>query len=288
MPFREQPPRKLSLYSQAVLLFSGIYAIIGWIFFGFGMIFFWVFTYNSTAMLWFSGSKQWESHEGVIKKIINTNASEDEESIYEIRYVYEKSGTEYGGRSFVIGEDYEIGEKIGVEYNAKRIEQSRMIGGRSKMFSWWTIFIVIFPLIALLLIVKSLKTNIKSLFLIKNGVFTTGTMKSRTPTNSNIEINGIEYPIYKYEFDFKRGASTYIAHCKTHKTQLVEDEVEEFILFLPNQPNYNTVYDAIPNVPAINQRGQLIDIPIEKIYCLIAPTFAILLNSFLVYYMVFL
>ncbi len=287
MPFREQPPRRLSLYSQAVLLFSGIYAIFGWIIFGFGMIFFWVFTYNSTAMLWFSMPKQWETHEGIVKRVIETNASQNEEYIYEIRYVYEKSAVEYGGRSFVISEEYDIGDKVEIEYNAQRIEQSRMIGGRSKMFSSWTILIIIFPLSGLFLIWRSLQINMKSLNLIKNGVFTTGKMKSRTPTNSSIEINGVEYPIYKYEFDFKRGASVYIAYCKTYKTQLVEDEVEEFILFMPNQPSYNTVYDSITNAPEINRSGQLIDIPIEKSYYLIAPILSLLLHGFLSYYMIF-
>ena len=278
MPFRTPPPRDLSLYSQAVLLFSGFHAVFGWVFFGFGMIFFWLFTYNSTCMLWFNAPKNWITHEAQVKKLIPTNALENEEEIYKVRYVYFVLGQEYSGRGYFTGEQYETGDKALIEYNEENPAQSRIVGGRSKMFGWWAIFVALFPLIGLGFIAYSINKNLKSLYLIKNGIFTHGVMKSKKATGGSIEINKVEYPIYKYEFEFEVQGQSHIAHCTTHQSQVVEDDVEEFILYDYQNPTFNTVYDAIPNAPTVDGLGYLQDIPLKKAYVLAAPALTLIIH----------
>ena len=287
VPFRSQPPRQLSLYSQAIILCSGIYAIMGWIFFGFGMVFFWVFTWNSTCMNWFNSSKNWEKHNGIVKKVEATNASENEEQIYKVYYIYNISGTEYGGKSYYTDSDYGKDDEIIIEYNEKLPEQSRGVGGRTRLFGWWAIFAAIFPLIGLGMIYLSLRENQKALHLIKNGVFTTGEMLSKEPTGSSVEINGTDYPIYKFEFEFEWQGQKYISACKTYKTEGIEDEEKEFILYQPSNPTYNAVYDGIPNAPTFNHHGQIENIPIQKSYFLIAPVLSLLVHVPLGWLMVF-
>lgn len=287
MPFRAEPPRQLSLYSQAIILFSGIYAIIGWAFFCFGMIFFWLFTYNSTIMNVFNAPKKWEAHRGIVIKVEATNSTENEEEIFKLYYKYTLAGNEYGGRSYLKDSDFEAGKEVPIEYNEKLPEQSRIIGGRTKLFGWWAIFASVFPAIGLILIYISFKNNQKSLNLIKNGVFTTGKMLSKEPTGGNVEINEIDYPIYKYEFEFELQGRKFTSTCQTHKTNQVEDEIQEFILYQPSNPDYSMVYDAIPNAPTFNNHGQMEDISFSKWYILIAPTLSFLIHLPLGWYMMF-
>jgi hypothetical protein len=235
----------------------------------------------------FNASKNWQVHQGVVTKVEATNATENEEDIYKIYYVYNLAGNEYGGRSYFTDGNFEEGDEVPIEYNEKLPEQSRIIGGRTKLFGWWAIFASVFPLIGIMLIYVSLKRNQKSLDLIKNGVFTTGKMLSKEPTGGNVEINGIDYPIYKYEFEFELQDRKFTTVCRTHKADKVEDEIQEFILYQQSNPDYSVVYDAIPNAPQFNNRGQMKDISYNKWYLLIAPVLSILIHVPLGWFMIF-
>lgn len=278
MPHRSKPPRSLSLYSQAALLCSGIYAVMGWAFFCFGMIFVWIFVINSSVMLWFSPKVDWQNSEGRIIKVTNTNASENEEEIYAIHYMYFVNGQQYTGKGYMKGDMHLEGDPVAIKYNPNQYSHSRLINGRVKMFNGWVAFVLLFPVIGLILIYKSLKENYRNLQLIKNGYFITGTMLSKEPTGSYIEINNVEYPIFKYEFQFMAKGKERIAQCKTHKTNVVEDEVEEFILYNYDNPDDAIVFDAITNAPAIDNHGQLIQVPYKKAYVLIAPLLTFIIH----------
>lgn len=275
---RQRPPRHLSLYSQAVLLCSGIYSTLGWIFVGFGMILFWVFTYNSTAMLWLSPNVDWENGQGIIIKIENTNASEKEENIYSLTYNYFANGQKYTGKGYMIDDDLMEGDEVAIQFNPKNVLHSRLTNGRQKMFSTWAIFAVIFPLIGLGMLFYGIKANYKALKLIKIGHFSTGQVLSKEPTGGNVSINEINFPIYKYEFQFFVKGSARIAKCQTYKAHLVEDEVEEFILYDYVEPNINAVYDAITNAPELDSLGQMKQVSFKKYYLLIAPILTLLIH----------
>jgi hypothetical protein len=271
MAFRSSPPRSIDLYSRLILLFSGFESMFGWIFFGFGMIFFWIFTFNSTAMLWFSTSKNWVEYKAEVIQAKMTNSSENEEEVFELNYAYFFDEEKYVGRSYFTGDKYEEGDFIAIQYNEENIAQSRMIGGRSKIFGWWAIFVIIFPLTGIGFIMYSLRKNTKSLYLIKNGHFTTGTMQSKEATGGVITINNNSFPIYNYKFEFQYNERTFISKCRTHLSELVEDEVNEFILFDQKNPELNQVYDAIPNALTFDNMGYMNSLSIRKAHILIAP-----------------
>ena len=275
---RQQPPRHLSLYSQAVLLCSGLYSTIGWIFLGFGMIFFWIFTYNSAAMLWLSPKVDWEHAQGIIVKIANTNAYENEEDIYSLNYTYFANGQKHTGKGYMMDDDLLEGDEIAIQFNPKNVVHSKLTNGRQKMFSAWTIIILIFPLVGLGMLFYGIKANYKALKLIKTGSFSTGQMLSKEPTGGHVSINEVDYPIYKYEFQFFAKGRDRIAECKTYKTHLVEDEVEEFILYDYVEPSVNVVYDAIPNAPDFDRLGQMKQVSFKKAYFLIAPILTLLIH----------
>ena len=124
----------------------------------------------------------------------------------------------------------------------------------------------------------AIQSDIKSLKLIKTGSFSTGQMLSKEPTVGHVSINEVDYPIYKYEFQFFAKGRDRIAECKTYKTHLVEDEVEEFILYDYVEPSVNVVYDAIPNAPDFDRLGQMKQVSFKKAYFLIAPILTLLIH----------
>jgi len=275
---RQSPPRYLSLYSQAILLCSGIYSTIGWFFLGFGMIFFWAFAFNSAAMLWFSPTPDWENSQGTVLRVDNTNASENEEEIYSIRYSYFANGEEYTGKGYMIDTDFMTGDEIAVQFNPENVVHSKLTNGRQKIFSAWAILVLIFPLIGVGMLFFAIKRNYKALKLIKSGHFSTGQMSSKEPTGGHVSINEVNYPIYKYEFEFFAKGKNRIAHCKTHKSNLVEDEVNEFILYDYINPDVNIVYDSISNAPEFDRLGQMQQIPFKKMYFLIVPILTLIVH----------
>jgi hypothetical protein len=125
------------------------------------------------------------------------------------------------------------------------------------MFSGWALFVSIFPLVGLIFILISVKNNLKFLDLLKIGEFTRGSLCTKEPTGGYIKINNTTYPIFKYEFEFEYKNKTHKATTQTHLAQLVEDEKKEIILFDRFNPDYNVVYDTMPNAPAIDAAGYM-------------------------------
>ena len=63
----------------------------------------------------------------------------------------------------------------------------------------------------------------------------------------------------------------------------MEDEETEIILFDRYQPTFNLVYDAVPNIPHINEEGHMEPMWGLKTSVLFLPVFTIVLN--LVYFL---
>ena len=285
---RSTAPRYVDFYTQLVILCSGFMSIFGWSFFGFGMIFVWVFGLTSTVMDWSINSFS-ETTEGQVIKVESTNYSENEQTIYEVTYSFQSEGDTYEGQSYTkTWNSHQVGDKVEVEYNINNPDTSNIIGLRSRPFTGLVFFIVlIFPMIGLIFIAIALYKNRKALGLLKNGEFTTATKISKESTNSSITINNRHYPIYKYEFGFEAEGGRYIANCKTHLTEKVEDEKEEIILYQGGYPDYNMVYDAIENMPDIDEYGNVTPVSPKKGWVLIIPGLAVIVHGLIFLFVYF-
>lgn len=284
--FRQHPPRHLNYYSQAVILCSGLISQIGWIFFGFGMIFLWIFGLNSEAVYWFQNRKDWIPTTGVVQKIEPTNFSENERTIYAIHFDFTANGQNHTGKIFDKKPDYQVNENINLTYNGDNPEEVRVEGKRSRPFAAWIFFIVvIFPLVGLIMVALELRKNHKALQLILHGYFTKGKMLSKRETGSSITTNNTTYPIYEYKFEYMADTGKYETTCKTHEVDRVEDEEEEFILYDRFDQSYSVVYDAIPNAPIFDEYGTMQNISPKRAYVLIAPILNILINSLVAWIM---
>ncbi|RMG26197.1 MAG: DUF3592 domain-containing protein [Bacteroidetes bacterium] len=268
------PPRSLPLPSLLILLFSGFYALFGWLFWGMGMIFFWIFFMNS-EIIHLPAFAEWEPGQAIIQQVEETNAQENEADIYRYIYRYVVDADTFTGRSYVTGWLRAAGEKVEIEYQKDRPSISRIRGGRTEMFGSLVALVVIFPLVGLGFILFSLWKNGKAIRLLIQGEFARGRLLSSTPTKMTIN----DQPVYQYTFEFEaKDGSRQQVVCNTHRGSALEDEESELIIYLPSRPAYAVVYDGIPNAPAIQPDGSFAPFPARKLWVLLIPLLALLLH----------
>ncbi|MCB0664002.1 MAG: DUF3592 domain-containing protein, partial [Saprospiraceae bacterium] len=267
----ELPPRHIDWFTQATILFGGFLQQFGWFFFGFGMIFFWIFAWNSHAMVSLGTWGKWDETTGTIFAVENTNASENETPVYKITLQYQVDGETHLSDVYKTGGGFSEGQEVPIEYNRNVPSIARMEGTRRGLFSSWVLFVALFPIVGLILVSVSLLGNWNFLKLLKIGEYVRGKRVSKEATGGSITINNVTYPIYKYKFEFFHKDKPYYAICNTHLTQTVEDEEKEIILYDRFHPEKAIVYDAMPNAPKILPEGIIDPAYISKGWVLFLP-----------------
>ncbi|MEO1434195.1 MAG: DUF3592 domain-containing protein [Bacteroidota bacterium] len=271
---REEPPRSIDFFTQLTTLTSGMFTQIGWLFFGFGMVFVLAFGMRPSTIVKTIAAGKWEKTMGTVTRGEGTSGSVNEVTVYRFYYEYELQGRTYTGKCYTTGSLYRDGQRVPVLYKPRKPEISKIEGSRLGQFPIFAgIMTSIFPLIGLIFLIIGTNQNRKALQLLQQGIFTRGTRMSKKATNTTIN----EQPVYAYEFAFEDSAGhQHTAVCKTHITHLVEDEEQEIILYHPVYPNYNVVFDAISSGPSIDSDGRLTSAPRSKALTLIVPGLTIL------------
>jgi len=233
-------------------VFGGFLNQFGWLFFGFGMIFFWIFGAKADfSFIHFRGEVV--TVQGISLGAYETSYSSNEVPVVENLFKFTDSfGDEWQGISYATGRYYNEGDEVTVEYPKGKPEYARIQGMRISMFGPWVLFVTIFPLIGLMFIVFGFKLGLKANRLLKKGIITQGKLvkKERTQT----EIN--EQPVYKLTFIFKdRLGYEQEAIVKTYRTHELEDDKYETLLFMENNPEKVILADALPGKVKIDESG---------------------------------
>jgi hypothetical protein len=140
------PPRHLPLSLRVLNIFNGI-AQFGWIFFGFGMIFFWAFAGNADfSFLTFRGPH--ERSAAKVTKVETTGASENHTQVMANHYEFSVAGSVVRGKSYSTGSDFEVGDEVTVEYDPDDPSRSRIAGMRRTMFGPWVSLVTIFEFVS--------------------------------------------------------------------------------------------------------------------------------------------
>ena len=260
------PPRRVPI-SLRVVNFFNAGAQIGWGVFGFGMIFFWAFTWNADySFLTFLGS-----HSKVLGRVTaveDTGASENKRRIYAHHYEYSVAGVDYKGTSWTKEQELEPGTLADIEYDEGNPAHSRIVGMRRGQFSPAVLFVVIFPAIGLALLIVFTRIGMKQNDLLRDGVFTTGVLKSRRPTNMTVN----KRPVFELLFEFTaRDGRKCEASARTTDPSRLEDEAREPLLYDPENPSKAYVLDEAPARPKVEMNGDLVGRPGVAIASLILP-----------------
>jgi len=279
---REGPPRRLSILTRINVLFGGFSIQFGSIFFWFGMIFVLAFVGQSEMIHWFSADGEWVETEGLLLEINDGSGEVNNEPIYEYVFSYSAEGQSFTGKSNAAFGGEEEGSIVQVEYKEQNPLRSRIIGMTSEIFpAWIALIVLIFPAIGFGFLFFGFKENLKAIRLLKNGTFTRGKMISYEATNTSIN----DRTVYAYKFEFYASNKVYVAECKTHLTEKVEDEETEKILYDKADPGFSLVYDAMGAAPKIDRFGRIKQSNILALRFLLSTVIGLLVNGLIFFFM---
>ncbi len=241
--FSDPTPRVIPFGMKLKVRFFSFYFLFGSAFFLFGLPFSFVFISNSDISSLFASKDGYEKTIGVVRSINSTNSSENKRNIMEYNYTYTISQKTLDGTSYSSHYNYQAGDTITIQYDPKDAHISNIEGMRTQEFSGFLLFTLLFPGIGLVFMLVGLRLGKKNLTILTHGILSKGKFvrKERTGTKIN---NQMVYKIY-FEFKDAQGQITQ-AMVKSHKPYLVQDEAEEPILYLANDPQKATMVDLLP------------------------------------------
>ncbi|MEM9858439.1 MAG: hypothetical protein AAF843_13835 [Bacteroidota bacterium] len=238
----------LPLSAKIALLVNGNMGLIPLILISFGLMFSYqlVERIDIEATIYLSGDT--EIGKGRIVNAFDTDFYVNSEPVYGYDYIFESPDgplewTSYGQAY------YEVGETVEIEYNKDRPDVNRILGTTSSFGGGVTFFAVIPLLVGLIWLGISIKRGLKKIRVISHGKIGRGQLAGKEPTNST--VNG--ETVYKLTFEFKADdGRAYQVSTKTHKTDELEDENYEVLIYDPQDPSRAFLADSLPwGVPAI-------------------------------------
>lgn len=271
------PPRRVPTSMAVLNVFNGV-AQIGWFIFGFGMIFFWAFAGNADySVITFRGDIATTS--GKVTSVEETGASENESPVKAHHYQYSVAGEWLKGTSYTTGGGPSAGEEVVVEYKSGNPLRSRIEGMRRAQFGPWAIVVSIFPLIGFLMMYFSGKGGLKRTNLLRNGVFATGKLIGKEPTNVTVNDRRVYELIF--EFTARDGRRCEFTTSSSDPARL-EDEGQEPLLYDPEDPSKAYLLDEVSGRPEIDSLGELQGRPTAAAMAVIIP--ALVIGAHAVYF----
>lgn len=267
------PPRSVPLSLQIVNFFNGA-AQLGWLLFGFGMIFFWAFVGNADlSFLTFRGTVA--KVQGRVTSVEQTNASVNHSHVMANHYEYNVAGEWFKGESYSTGSGPSQGENVTVEYLEDHPARSRIEGLRRAMFGPWISLITLLPLAGFAILYFAARSGARRNRLLREGILAQGTLVDKEPTN--ITING--RPLWEFTFEFTdRNGQRREAKCRATESRRLQDEATEPMLYDPNDPASAYVLDEAPARPQVDN-GQLVGRTRSAILALILPAVMITVHG---------
>jgi len=246
-------PRRIPFLLLLRLYCGGFTNQFGWLFFGVGLIFFWIFEPITNLKSLYKFSGELDKVEGLVLSWEETNIKENNEQVYFIRYSFKlPNGQQYFGESYSTGEYLVVNSPVIVEYPKGDPSISRIEGMRTSKLGILGIFVVFFPMAGLAFIIKGLKNGRKAHRLLKWGKLTHGQLNSKVETNMKIN----KRPVYKLSFEFiAEDGTKYNAIAKTHLPKYLEDEKQERLVYDPTNPVNSVLLDSLPASPIIDETG---------------------------------
>jgi hypothetical protein len=258
------PPRRVPLSLRIVNFFNGL-AQIGWVVFGFGFIFFWVF--GLQADLSFATFHVDGRANGRVTRIESTGASENKQPVQKHHYEYSVAGRTLTGTSYATGGALAEGEQVTVEYDEGSPERSRIEGMRRAMFGPGAMVVVIFPLVGFVLLYFATRSGIRRNHLLREGILTTGVLVRREPTNMTVNNRRV----WEMTFEFTdRSGQRREATARATDTSKLEDDTREPLLYDPDEPSRAYVLDEAPSRPRL-EGGELVGRGMSALFALIIP-----------------
>ena len=260
-------PRYVPLSLRLKIVFSGALVWFGYIFFGFGMIFVWVFGGSEALhnLVFFSGDLTETQAE--ITQITDANLTINDRKVVNCHYQFQLDQVKHSGSTRAYEGQYKVNKTVAIEYVIDDPSRSRIkdLIILSPVFMFLPL---IFPVVGLSFIIFGIRKSLKGIWLLRNGKSANGVLVSKEPTNTQIN----KQTVYKYTFDFVADdGRTYQAIAKTHDhsrflgEENLEDELKDVehldgivepLFYEPYFPSRVMMRDDIPGNVQFNEYGE--------------------------------
>ncbi len=256
-PRIEPPPRRLPLGLWLHLLFGGRLNQVGWAVLAFSLIFVHVFVVDSElfSAMRFLGTL--EQSPGTVIRSDETSAAENDERIIAVQFRFvDRRGVERTGVSYVNSRAPDPGTNVTVEYPEANSKYARIVGMRSRTFEFEAggLIVLVFPLVALWMIVGGGRSGWRACALLRRGRVGWGRLVSRQGTGTSID----EQPVIALTFEFVTGEGQRCqAVARTHEPGPLLDDEWEQLVYDPRDPRRSSMIDHLPGAPRIDAEGRL-------------------------------
>ena len=253
------PPRNVPLMLAAQVSLGGAVSQLGWLFFGFGSIFFWLFA-------WQADLTGWRFREGNIGTTagqslgcrdthysVGGSRGSRGTPVYENRYRYEVDGSALTGKSYETG-NCVAGGQVTVEYLLAQPGYSRIQGMRRRLLSPWAALATIFPGVGLAVAIVGLRQGRRRIRLLRDGLTAAGRVVSKVPTSAKV----MGRVVYKVTVEFSsRDGAVRRATTSTNRPEVLGDEPTETVLYDPDDPANAAALDSMPGNVVVDEGGGL-------------------------------
>jgi hypothetical protein len=224
------------------------------------MILFWVMIFNvDFSFIYYTGNIELVT--GTITDSHETNVSINEETVIVNSYRFATAdGRPFEDFSYATGRGFHDGAKVTIEYPAGKPHLSRVQGMRRKPFGPLGLLFGLGPAAGLVFAYIRVRKILRTKHLLQHGKLSTGVLVDKEATGS--EIN--DEPVYKLTFAFSddNGQKHHVVH-KTHKTETLEDDNAERLLYDPSQPDGALMVDTLPGLPDLDESGHIRQQPVS-------------------------
>ncbi|MEM7232895.1 MAG: DUF3592 domain-containing protein [Planctomycetota bacterium] len=243
--------RRVPRTALARILFSGFISYFGWAFFGIGMIFFWLFVVPCEIWTIARFAGDLETAEGTVLFSEFTKVMENERTVHAIHYTFEVDSKPYQGTSYQARSSKD-GTSVTVEFPKGSPGSSRIQGMRAAPNSWPFVFAGIFPFAGFFMVFFRLRRGLRAWKLLRSGEQGVAVLAEKK--SKDMEINGQRVYEISFLFDTPQGANQ-VVKATTHRAERLEDDEEEVVLYMADDPSYAMLLDDMPGAPSIDDHG---------------------------------
>ncbi|MBE7491998.1 MAG: DUF3592 domain-containing protein [Planctomycetes bacterium] len=228
--------------------------LTGWLLLGFSMIFVWAFGGEADLDSLRSDGPVIRTT-GRVTDVAPTSFQENKVKVYEVAFEYELAPGNYRtDKVFTTGAQYQSGQTVPVEYVAANPPRARISGTRRAPFGPEALLVLIFPVVALGLIIGGYSLGLRTLGVLRRGKPALGRLVDKQPTNTTINKQRV-YAL-TFEYTDERG-TVQRGTVNTHLTGKAEDEAQERLFYDPRDPSRVRLVDLLPSGVRLNERGEL-------------------------------
>ncbi len=259
------PPRKIPSDIKAKCLFSGFRYQVSFLFLAFSIVFFLVFAFDYPSLLFYTGSVETTTGTLVDKKKtmfstghinFGSGLARPGQPIYKYAYLYSIMGKPYKASSVAIDRPIDKKTPLVVEYLKNRPSVSRIKGmspGHHLSGGLAPIALIsVIILIALSAVYSMTGKRVRLYRLLKSGLTTTGTVKSKKLLSRS---SGKEW--YEVVYDFMVNEHHYQVKDMPYYTDRVEIGEQRTLLYDRKNPHKAALLDNLPCSITLGESGQI-------------------------------